>query len=384
VIQGLPKQFEAFRDSIQDRMKDAKSFETLRSAANNRELIYAVDYEHRIYDLHHRLWLFSPFWIRTPKTWNGEDGWEGLIRHLFVQYEPPKFLYGEWYDESFPRFRWIVWFLLFSQGGSLKSAAKLFGWNMAGGFPLQLYQVPPEYSPVQACMIAEILRLGGRLETFQLLNYTFTVDPTEGGTPQFIDFWRDTIRWLSKKTDEIIQLRETEAFEYVDIAGPILDWALHKYTEAERENGVPFSWQGRQVRQAFEASQEYLLNVNTESERSLSWTSHGWDWDTTDEIGDKWAVVELSFGQALHDEGKRMHHCVGGYTGLCVAGNTSIFSLRFGGIGKVTIELEPKAKSIVQARGYCNQAIKRREHEVISQWLKDVVGSQPTELNDSI
>lgn len=346
--------------------------------------MFEMDYEHRIYDLHHRLWLFSPFWIRTPKTWKGENGWEGLIRHLFIQYEPPKFLYWVWCDENFPRFKWIVWFILLSQGGSLKGAAKLFGWNIANHFPLQLHQVPPGFSPVQACIFAEILRVGGSLETFQLLNHTFTIDPTETRNPQFISFWRDTIQWLSTKTVEINQLRQTEELQYVDIAGFILDWAMHKYTESERENGVPFSWQGRQVRQAFEASQEYLRTVNTECERSLLWTSHGWDWNTTDERGDKLAVVELSSGQALHDEGKRMHHCVGGYTGLCVAGNTAIFSLRFGEIGKVTIELEPNAKNIVQARGYCNRAITRREHEVISRWLTDVVRYQPIEPDESV
>ena len=307
-----------------------------------------------------------------------------MIRHLFVQYEPPKFLYGEWYDDNFPRFKWIVWFLLMSQGGSLKSAAKLFRWNMAGGFPARLYQVPPEYSPVQACMIAEILRLGGRLETFQMLNHTFTIDPTETRGPRFISFWRETVQWLSRNADEITLMIQALGEHLYYFITPILDWAMHKYTESERENGVPFSWQGRQVRQSYEASQEYVQSLNTVCERNLSWTSHGWDWNTTDERGDNWTVVELSSGQALHDEGKRMHHCVGGYTGLCVAGNTAIFSLRFGEIGKVTIELEPNAKSIVQARGYCNQAIKRREHEVISQWLKDVVRSQPTELNDSI
>jgi len=287
----------------------------------------------------------------------------------------------EWYDENFPRFKWIVWFILMSQGGSLKSAAKLFGWNMAGGFPLQLYQVPPEYSPVQACMIAEILRLGGRLETFQMLNHTFTIDPTETRDPRFISFWRETIQWLSRNADEINRMIQTTEYYFIP---EILDCAMHKYTESERENGVPFSWQGRQVRQTHEASQEYVRSLNTEYERNLSWTSHGWDWNTTDEWGDKWRVVELHSEQALHDEGKRMHHCVGGYSGLCVAGNTAIFSLTLGEFGKVTIQLDPNSKVIDQARGHCNQAITRREHEVISQWLKEVVRYQPTELNESI
>jgi len=80
----------------------------------------------------------------------------------------------------------------------------------------------------------------------------------------------------------------------------------------------------------------------------------------------------------------RMLHCVGGYTSHCLAGNSSVFSLRLGGIGKVTIELEPNGKNIVQARGNCNQAITLGEHEVISQWLKEVVRIKPIEVAESV
>lgn len=50
-----------------------------------------------------------------------------------------------------------------------------------------------------------------------------------------------------------------------------------------------------------------------------------------------------------------LHHCVYSYDGRCVAGASAIVSLRLNGKARVTIEVSPASKRIVQARGTCNR-----------------------------
>jgi hypothetical protein len=69
------------------------------------------------------LCLFAPFWVRSPQTWN-PSGETPLLDHLFVLHHVPGFLYPEWFRElEFPRLKWLYWFILLGQGGSLKRAA---------------------------------------------------------------------------------------------------------------------------------------------------------------------------------------------------------------------------------------------------------------------
>jgi len=59
--------------------------------------------------------LFRPFWIRKPSTWEG-DTRESLLRHLFVRYDVPEFLFKEWRDIGSSQdnhFVWNLWFISF-------------------------------------------------------------------------------------------------------------------------------------------------------------------------------------------------------------------------------------------------------------------------------
>src|SRR5262249_23751534 len=77
--------------------------------------------------------LFAPFWIRSPRTWTG--GKTSLVDHLFVRYDVLHFLYPEWSQvPGFVRLKWLCWFILLAQGGSLRRAAGLFRWNIPNRF----------------------------------------------------------------------------------------------------------------------------------------------------------------------------------------------------------------------------------------------------------
>src|SRR5262249_6432589 len=124
-----------------------------------------------------------------------------------------------------------------------------------------------EMSPTEACLCAEVSRLGGSEIDFRRVvrNPAYVVDPTGfSAVESHSAFSHDTVRWLIGHGDVITD-------EQNDL---VLYWAMHEYTEAERAGGEPFSWKGRRVRTVLESSIEYRRQV----ERPWScyqWRSHG-------------------------------------------------------------------------------------------------------------
>ena len=82
-----------------------------------------------------------------------------------------------------------------------------------------------------------------------------------------------------------------------------------------------------------------------------------------------WTVTELTMSEALVAEARTMRHCVSSYDLRCAQGLSAIFSVRFGGERRVTVELEPSTRRVVQARGFANRACTDEELAVIYRWL---------------
>jgi len=350
--------------------------------------------------------FFSPFWIRSPQTWEGGDE-ISFIKHIFTEYDVPEFLYSEWFQEEYSerdrrygisdrhylRFKWLCWLIIIGQGGNLKNTKPFFRWNISPKFQFHIQDLPSNLSPLEACVFAEVKGLGGNdTDAIRILrSRAFVIDPTENLDENYIKFWQDTVRWLIRHRNEISD-------EEADI---ILDWAMHQYTETEaaireeeynREaarqmndeqiqlneqqlelNSLQlFSMKGRSVQRVMEYSNEYLR------QRSLpwseySWKNHGWDFAFDDPVYSEWEIVELTNGKELFLEGKSLGHCVSGYAGRCVANASAIFSLRQNGQRMVTIEIQPSAKRIIQARGQFNRSANKKENEIIAIWVNEVL-----------
>jgi hypothetical protein len=78
-------------------------------------------------------------------------------------------------------------------------------------------------------------------------------------------------------------------------------------------------------------------------------------WEEFDqETETTYSIIEIRKSYQLVTEGRRMRHCVGSYLGKCLNGQASIWSLRSHKGEKwkthVTIEVNPRTNSIVQAR----------------------------------
>ena len=333
--------------------------------------------------------LLAPFWLRRPAAWDQKGGTLQLIRHLLVRFDVPHFLWIIWrcgenyanrYDVSVnglldQRLKWLIWFLLLAQGGSLKRAAAKFGWSIHDRFQHHLNDVPLGVSPLEACVIAEVHRLGGNeIDYRRILGcHAFVVDPTDVGRSSYTRFWQETVAWIISKRDQLTD-------EQCSVA---LDWAMHLYTEAERGNSQQqyFTWKGRQVRSVIEQSTEYregLYRSYNRNRTNYRWDSHGWDWQYCDWANREWKFVELVSSIELQEEGAAMQHCVGGYDGRCAAGASAIVSLRQGDKRKLTIEIAPRVLKIVQARGKCNRRETVEEATVIRAWINYLRESKPS------
>jgi hypothetical protein len=328
-----------------------------------------------------RICVFAPFWKRRPDTWKKDSG-TSLLDHLFVLYDVPKFLYSGWAEDlpgdhtyyydaeniegQMPRTKWLCWFILLGQGGSLKKAAEQFDWRIPGKYQHYLQEAPLDTSPVEACLFAEVKRLGGAEIDFRRIcqNPAFVFDPTEMATvSSYRRFWQETVRWLITNRNAITDQESTL----------ILVWAMHEHTEAERLPERSFSWRGRTVRAVLTQSARYNRQTSGTGV-DLSWASHGWDWVREEKRPDqKWSFTELTSSKELACEGHALNHCVGGYTGLCVSGGSAIVSLKHNDKPLMTIEINPKTKQVVQARGAYNRPAKPNEKRLINQWVDTVV-----------
>ncbi len=354
--------FEDFGSYLKDVIGDPKNIQIINEAVK----------QHHSEDLKKIIILFSPFWIRRPQTWDSKDSGT-IIDHLFVQYKVPAFLYKGWYY-SWDRmsYKWLIWFLLFAQGGSLKKAGRLFKWRLTPRFQKFLLEIAENRTPLEACAEAEIRRLGGNEVDVRCIlgNHAFLIDPTEYSSHKaHFTFWQNTISWIIKHSQYLSE----------DNYNWCLQWAMHEYTEAERE-GRGFSWKGRTLRNVSQLSNEYYhLTVRENRPNNLSWSSSHFDWEYENDDNTKWTFTELTSSKELMEEGSAMHHCVASYDGRCSSGYSAIFSMRQNGVRIATVEIDSGECVLISASGPYNSKPSEEVRDVIAQWLE--IASSLTEEN---
>ncbi|MCL6265051.1 PcfJ domain-containing protein [Flagellimonas myxillae] len=317
--------------------------------------------------------LFSPFWLRKPQSYP-QPTKTYIFDHVFAHYDYPLFLLSCWYEEQYEmrhselKFKWITWLLIITQGGSLKRAAQLFGWNIHSKFQHYLLQVPDQIRyPKEACIYTEILRLGGSHITFERVmeNRSLVIDPTENRfNKTYLNFWYQTMNWLITH-EELIDDFESDI---------ILAWGVHRYTESELGDERIFSWKGRSLQSILAQSREYAEEMNRDNYRGYqyTWKSHGLDW-TYKEEEDIWEIKELNSGKALFQESKLMGHCVRTYVNKCVSGSSAIFSLTKNEEKMLTVEISPISLRIIQARGKFNRLAEPHEKEIVRLWSETIL-----------
>jgi hypothetical protein len=84
----------------------------------------------------------------------------------------------------------------------------------------------------------------------------------------------------------------------------------------------------------------------------------------------EWRIREILRGDELLAEGRALRHCVATYAHRVQKQQSAIFSLRHCGVRRVTIEVAPGSRRVVQVRGLQNRRPDEVERGVVEAWAR--------------
>jgi hypothetical protein len=221
---------------------------------------------------------------------------------------------------------------------------------------------------------AELLALGAPAQFVKaILSTRLATDLRHG------EFWRTFLIFVIQNANKLDPAQ----------IGPMIDYiqtVRHERItvgtqDGPMEVGAPlpeFSMKGRTVQ-----SMERLMQA---WHRSLRATGVGSSWIRSpfqpllfeepsqdgSETPRRWHIMELTNSAQLRSEGAALHHCVATYVGRCCVGTSSIWSLRLWQGEKVhpmlTVEVDPKRRTVVQARGRANRTPTGKPLQLLQHW----------------
>jgi len=290
---------------------------------------------------------------RAPQGWTGAHGHVvgvigSLARHLFGGYPTPHFLGSVWLgsNASLDREqRW--WFVRHTRGLPFRRV----------GLPMVMTRAmehhflrSPDHLPVlHALRRAEVLGLGGRAALANAIAST-----PLGRTLDRAEYWRAVIERLVACASELELARLPQLIDY-----------LATFDELPRQP----------IAELLAASERLR---GTAIAGRLAWRRSRWHdqvWPAGLDglaFDERWSIVELLDSRELAAEGRAMAHCVGSYAWRCHAGRSSIWSLRREADGRIasmlTIEVDPRSRTIVQIRGPANERRITAGHALLRAW----------------
>lgn len=324
-------------------------------------------------------------WIREPEAWKPATRSRAprkviasLLRHLFVQYELPEAMDTVWF--MFPSgpesLHWLGYFLHVGQGHNLCDCMLPIPYTkrMAHYF----MRSPREMHVLQALRYGQVRGLGGSKPLALALCRTRLGNNLEHDT-----FWVSVIRWLIAHPQVpltaiplIVSYLHFQRFEPADHH---MRWGAPD-VEPPQPNLSMRRRDPEKLRQQAQAWRDGLFRGRRERVVP-SWDGcglPGFDWlDQCEQTGKprRWTIREIQTGKGLIYEGRRMRHCVGSYSQLCAIGQSSIWALE-SEIGaettkRVTIDVRPKTRQVVQVCGKFNRGPDPEEQTVIRHWAKE-------------
>jgi hypothetical protein len=319
--------------------------------------------------------------IRPIKSWvctsyNPDKQVIQLIRHLFVKYPVPPFMYAcmlKTYD-SITNQDYVgrqsvfcSWFLTIAQGESFQKRVKGI---MTKQEAVMFLKAPSDNKINANVWWAKMMVAGISLKvTTKLIDRIFGglwIEDPDGNFAEAIQFYARYHNEMDKDTfDELT------------------DFIYHKLM-----NERTFSFKGRTISSMINLSNEWhRLMQRAKLGSHIQWNGMGipkWNY-----VGRNfyWECFELVTNKDLSNEGRKQRHCVYGYVDRCMHGGSAIFSLRkytkeivnydeenqpvYGGTneqGRLTIEINPGTRQMVQVRGPLNRASEKDEREILKLW----------------
>ncbi|WP_298509743.1 PcfJ domain-containing protein [uncultured Kordia sp.] len=314
-------------------------------------------YLHVIYLL---AWFSAPH-IKEVETWkrnsyNADKQLRSFIKHCYVKYEVPAFMYEAWFDYNR---KYIAWFIDLGIGKSVKTLSKI-PVRLTKKGAHEFLQAPANYTIEMALRRAQALAFGSD----QLLAERIACTTLSRNNFQQEAFWETVIQFFMKQT----MLDFNKMTEIIDY----LDHCIQQNAE--------YSIKGRTITSLTRQSDEW----HTEQAIHSASVVDMFTWEPTlnssfivtsksDKDVKKYRLFELCSSKELIVEGRKMNHCVASYARSCCVKVTSIFSLRCISFSKgheilATIEMDIRSQTIVQAKARFNKPITTVAKKIMNDW----------------
>ncbi|WP_437949452.1 PcfJ domain-containing protein [Sorangium sp. So ce296] len=318
--------------------------------------------------------------VASAATWAGGDAGvneliHALAQHVVGRYAVPRGFVSVWLaDDPEPQ----RWFIEHANGRPFREIAGL-PVRMTRRMEHILLTSPPHLSLQAAMRRAEILALEGPPELVDtILTTDLAADLGHG------DLWRQALRFFARYWDTLGPIRVTTIIDF-------LYARCVRPTEIATDAGLSikgppdpeFSLAGRTPQSLLRIVDAWHAELAVRRGTGRTWpasTLQGFRYaepprPEAEEGPTEWWIAELLSSGELVAEGRALRHCVASYEDRCVRGVSSIWSLRRqAGEGaparRFTIEVDPRARAIVQIRGFANRRADGHPRRIIGMWAE--------------
>jgi hypothetical protein len=303
-----------------------------------------------------------------PKVKGTRSVFQHLVRHLLEKYHQPNFLWTALEESDFMVATTLAPVVAHvAQGGSLFKV-------IPGLFPVVLSR--------KQCH--ELLQSSSDIGFLEAIRYQQA--KAYGGSRRL------AVAWVASRIGSELGPSSHEAFWETVMAffakNPMLDLhhlgSIIDYISYRRGMDVSFSMKGRTAMALLRDVEEWHQTLHRakvaggkpfmpsgfssyQTERSRREPSGNF-------VREVWNVKEILSGKDLHEEGRKMHHCVYSYTYSIESKKVSIWSMTVEtelSLERVlTIEVYNRERRVVQAKGEWNRDGNIQEFRVLSAWAK--------------
>lgn len=316
---------------------------------------------------------FHEFWIRPLEDWhptshNVMRQFSSLARHLFAKYSVPLFM-----DDAFFSGNHLHqdWFIHVGSGQNIRTAPQL-PFILTKKAAHHMMEAPSNFDINAAIRWGQIRSMGGDERLVRAILKTRITNVFTNN-----DFWESVFRWFMDNP-----MLDTAQY------APIVDYIYHQKFVPSVPTDSPdgprllpaqpnLSMKKRDVESTIRAME--LWHKQTGRNRRTSdqyWQSSGIS-EFLFEEGENnkkvFTATELLTTSELKEEGAAMKHCVGSYSGSCINGRTSIWSIKQvnpdGSSTRIlTVEIDNASRTIRQARGKFNERPSHKAKDIMNRW----------------
>ena len=310
-------------------------------------------------------------WAGTTSSWRLAVS--SLAHHLVCKYEVPVFLASSWYStEDAAADKKRGWFAAHGRGASFRSLDLPI---VMTGKMEHIFLASHDHMAIEhAIRRAELLALGAPADFVTAVLSTRLATDLSNGM-----FWRTVWSFLIAGAGIIDPAQIAPMIDFIQAI-------RHDRVAVEAPNGVveldppqpAFSMKGRTVQSMLRLMRDWHMSLGLGG-AGLTWTPSPLQPMLLEEPSQDasapsrwWQMMELTNSAQLRREGAALHHCLASYADRCYRGESRIWSLRFRRGEKVhhvlIIEVDPKKRAVVQARGWANRAACGKPLRLLQDW----------------